>query len=118
MRASRLAEFAGFKEKMDVQTCEFADPEAKTLRCGGKPGLPFVADIVMPDIRRIPDEQSRAGDRRKHHGSIISDIYDEPVGEAVHGGVGAQHQRGEWVYIDADERGIGELASRGNQEPA
>jgi hypothetical protein len=72
----------------------------------------------MTDIRRIPDEQSRAGDRRKRDGSVISDIYDELVREAVHGSVGAQHQRGKWVYIDADERGIGELASRGNQEPA
>jgi hypothetical protein len=113
-----LAEFTGFKEEMDVQACEFADAEAKTLRYGGKPSLPFVADIVMADIRRIPNEQSRTGDRRKHEGSVISDIYGEPVREAVHGGVGAEHQRGEWVYIYANERCLGELASRCNQEPA
>src|SRR5262249_30824730 len=47
---ARPGNFAGLEEEVDVQPGKLAGAEAEAARGGGEPGLPMVADVMVPDI--------------------------------------------------------------------
>ncbi len=114
---ARPGELERSQKEMQMQSGEPAGGDAEALRRRGIPILPFSADGVMAEIRRVADEERAAGARVGRHCAVITDQQGCARHQAAGGQIGAQHQTRDRIDLDPDQSGIGESGAprpRGN----
>src|ERR1700730_2998004 len=99
-------------KKMDVQSGKLTRLKAPCSGIRRKPMFPFLADFMMPDIRRISYEQGRTIDFRQRNSPVILNSHLQTIGETEYRRICSQEQGRKWINFDGHECGFREMLRR------
>ncbi len=71
----------------------------------------------MPHVGRVAQEQRGPAGRGKCRVAVVAEQHRGPPGEARRGQAGPAHDRGQRVYLDADQRRLRPAAAGGQEHP-
>ena len=107
----------GGQEEMGVQPGQPAGGHPLLPGGAAQPLLPRGGDLVMPHVGRVAQEQRGAAGRGKCRVAVVAEQHRGPAGEAGRGQAGPAHDRGQRVYLDADQGRLRPAAASGQEHP-
>ena len=113
-----VPELGGGEEEVGVEPGQCGGGQAAASGRLGEPGLPLRGDPVVAHVRRVAQEEGRARGLRQAQRAVVGQVDAGAVRQAGGRQVGAQHERGQRVDVYAVQRGLRELAARGQQVAA
>src|SRR5215469_9804685 len=103
---------------MNMESGKLACFESKATSGGGKPRLPVLRNVVMPNVRGVADVQRLLLAGCQVHRAVVSKSELQTVSVALHRGVCASNEQRKRVDIEANQPGVRELVGRCREEAA